>query len=190
MARSRTPRRLLHPQTVPRGFLRFYILTQLSREPASGYALMQGIEAKTEGAWRPGPGTMYPLLKSLVSDGLARAGGSAGQAGSRAYFLTPKGRRDLEEKRRMMAGVGKNDRTMLSLFSDLLPGKVYVPLMLSRYREGVAIFRDKVSELPTPERAAALRELRFIMETETRWIDSQLSEGLERRSGSTKRTGP
>ncbi|HKT22866.1 MAG TPA: PadR family transcriptional regulator, partial [Nitrososphaerales archaeon] len=66
MARAPT-KRWLHPQAVPRGFLRLYTLAQLSRGPETGYSIMQKIDERTDGAWKPGPGTMYPLLKSMVS---------------------------------------------------------------------------------------------------------------------------
>ncbi|HLQ21553.1 MAG TPA: PadR family transcriptional regulator, partial [Nitrososphaerales archaeon] len=56
-------RRWMDPQAVPRGFLRFYVLSLLSRRPEAGYSIMRTIEETTDGAWRPGPGTVYPLLR-------------------------------------------------------------------------------------------------------------------------------
>ena len=60
----------IHPQAVPRGILRLYILSMLSKREETGYSIMRTIEDKTEGAWRPGPGTVYPLLRSLLKEGL------------------------------------------------------------------------------------------------------------------------
>ncbi|MDG6938393.1 MAG: PadR family transcriptional regulator, partial [Nitrososphaerota archaeon] len=74
-------KRWLNPQAVPRGFLRLYIMTLLSRGPETGYSIIQKIDERTEGAWRPGPGTMYPTLKGLVSDGLVRAAPGVGASG-------------------------------------------------------------------------------------------------------------
>ncbi|MBX7161283.1 MAG: PadR family transcriptional regulator [Acidimicrobiia bacterium] len=36
--------------------------------PAHGYELIQRLETKTEGRWRPSPGSVYPQL--LADDGL------------------------------------------------------------------------------------------------------------------------
>ncbi|MBI3840894.1 MAG: PadR family transcriptional regulator [Thaumarchaeota archaeon] len=167
-------KRWLHPQTVPRGFLRLYLLTILSRSPESGYSIIQKIDERTEGAWRPGAGTMYPLLKSLVRGGMVKATGAEGRLGSKTYSLTPKGRSELEAIRRAITTMGGKDRVMMRLFSDLLPGSVFIPMILSRYREGTEIFREKVFEIPQPDRSHVLKELKLFMESQIDWIASQL----------------
>src|SRR5256885_13581618 len=64
---------LAHPQGIPRGFLRLYVLHRIAARPAHGYDLLQEIENKTEGVWRPGAGSIYPILKELVRGGYIRA---------------------------------------------------------------------------------------------------------------------
>lgn len=149
--------------------------------PESGYSIMQRIDESTEGAWRPGPGTMYPLLKSLVGEGLAKATGPGQRSGSKTYALTPKGRRDLEQIRRMFAGMGRKERVMGRLFSDLLPGEVFVHMIVNRFREGTEAFRQKVAEVPQPDRDATLKEFRLLLDNQIQWIDSQLSGGTTPR---------
>ena len=182
-------KRWLHPQTVPRGFLRLYILTLLSRGPETGYSIMQKIEDRTDGAWRPGPGTMYPLLKGLLAEGLARSTGSEGRTGSKTYSLTQKGRRELEETRRGIASMGRKEPVMGRLFSDLLPATIFVPWVISRYRDGTGTLRQKMKEIPQPERNAILKELRFILQSQVEWIDSQLEVGT-RPERAPKRAKP
>ncbi|MDG6981372.1 MAG: PadR family transcriptional regulator, partial [Nitrososphaerota archaeon] len=104
------PRRWLHPQAVPRGFLRLYILTQLSRGPETGYSIMQKIDETTEGAWKPGAGAMYPLLRGLVTDGLAKP--EKGSTRSKAYVITAKGRKELGGMRERLAGAGRKERVL------------------------------------------------------------------------------
>jgi DNA-binding PadR family transcriptional regulator len=174
-------KRWLHPQTVPRGFLRMYILTVLSRGSETGYSLMQKIEEKTDGAWRPGPGTMYPLLKSLVTDGLARPTGEGGKGRTKSYTLTPKGRRSLEQARRDFGGMGRKEPVMARLFSDLLPGEVMVRMMVNRYRDGAGVFREKLSQIPQPEKDSLLKELRLVMESQLAWIDSELASSSRQK---------
>ena len=169
------PGRWFHPQSVPRGFLRMYILAQLSHGPETGYSIMQKIDERTQGSWRPGAGTMYPLLKNLVSEGMAKASGGGGKGAAKTYTLTPKGGRELEKMRQVIAGSGRRMEVMGRLFSDLVPGRVFVPMIVNRYREGSEVFRQKVGEIPQPDRDLILRDLRLILESQTQWIDSQLA---------------
>ncbi|MDG6985305.1 MAG: PadR family transcriptional regulator [Nitrososphaerota archaeon] len=171
------PRRWLHPQAVPRGFLRLYILTLLSRGPETGYSIMQRIDETTEGAWKPGAGTMYPLLRGLVTDGLAKPDKKG--SGSKAYAITVKGRKELGEMRDRLAGAGRKERVLGRLFSDILPPSVIVPSMVSRYKDGFELFRKSVAQLPLSERSAHLRDLRLFMESQIQWIDSQLEGAVQ-----------
>jgi len=171
---SKPPHHWLHPQTIPRGFLRLYILTQLSRGPETGYSIIQKIDDRTEGAWKPGAGTMYPLLKGLLKEGLVKVARSSGRGGSKIYSLTSGGEAELERIRQQFAGAGKREPVMVRLFSDLLPGSVYVPMVVRRYRDAAEVLRQKVSEVPQPERTALLQEFRLFLESQIGWIDSQL----------------
>jgi DNA-binding PadR family transcriptional regulator len=60
----------MHSKT---GHLKILVLTILNERPMSGYALMKEIERRT-GFWRPSPGSIYPLLKSLEDGGMITAG--------------------------------------------------------------------------------------------------------------------
>src|SRR5438552_3272151 len=59
--------------SAPKGLLRYYILHKIAQKPIHGYEIIQDIDSKTEGAWRPGAGSLYPILKKLVSEGLIKA---------------------------------------------------------------------------------------------------------------------
>lgn len=54
-----------------RGWLRPWVLGILSREPKNGAEIMDQIEQLSLG-WRPSPGSIYPLLEDLTSEGLIR----------------------------------------------------------------------------------------------------------------------
>lgn len=166
----------IHPQAVPRGILRLYILSMLSTRHETGYSIMRTIEDKTEGAWRPGPGTVYPLLRSLVKEGLLEKVG-AGEAGSTVkYSVTKKGRQELEEMQRTLASAGRRERVMVRLFADLLPADVWASAFVNRGREIFDLFQEKISQIPQPQRDAILREARMVLEANTSWIDSQLKK--------------
>jgi DNA-binding PadR family transcriptional regulator len=74
-----------------KGDVRAAILSLLSEAPATGYALIKGIAERTDQAWRPSPGSVYPTLQQLVDEGLVRQQ-SAGDANGRTdYELTDEG---------------------------------------------------------------------------------------------------
>src|ERR1700749_926175 len=52
-----------------RGDVRAALLVLLDEEPRNGYALMQEIERRTDGVWRPSPGSVYPALAALRGEG-------------------------------------------------------------------------------------------------------------------------
>jgi DNA-binding PadR family transcriptional regulator len=151
----------------------------LSRGSESGYSIMQKIDERTDGAWRPGAGTVYPLLRGLVEDGFVRSSGDDGRASRKAYSLTSRGERELQEIKRTMAAAGRKERVLTRLFSDLLPGSVLVPMIVGRFREGTEVFRQKVMEIPQPDRDSLLKEFRLLMETQLQWIDSQLERRVQ-----------
>lgn len=81
----------------PRGFggrarkgdVRSAILSLLGEGPTNGYGLIKAIQAKTDGAWRPSPGSVYPTLQQLVDEGLIA---STGQGARPEFELTDDGR--------------------------------------------------------------------------------------------------
>jgi DNA-binding PadR family transcriptional regulator len=79
-----------------RGDVRAAALLLLEEEPRNGYQLMQEIEERSGGVWRPSPGSIYPALSQLEDEGLVRSDESAGR---RAFELTPEGRTYVEENR-------------------------------------------------------------------------------------------
>ena len=76
-----------------RGDVRAALLVLLAEEPRNGYQLMQEIEQRSEGVWRPSPGSVYPALQLLEDEGLVRAP----EAGKKVYELTDEGRTHVEE---------------------------------------------------------------------------------------------
>jgi DNA-binding PadR family transcriptional regulator len=79
-----------------RGDVRAAILVLLGEEPRNGYGLMQEIEQRSQGAWRPSPGSVYPALSQLEDEGLVRSTESEGR---KQFELTDQGRTYVEERR-------------------------------------------------------------------------------------------
>src|SRR3984885_2498598 len=78
-----------------RGGVRRGVLRLLADEPRNGYQLMQTIEERSGGNWRPSPGSMYPTLSQLEDEGLIR---SVDEDGTRLFQITDAGREHLETR--------------------------------------------------------------------------------------------
>ena len=92
-------------ERLPLSPLSMAILLALADGDRHGYALMQEIEAQTDGALVPGTGSLYAGLQRLMGDGLIRE--AAGEPGAdrrrRYYAITEEGREIARaEVRRML----------------------------------------------------------------------------------------
>ena len=85
-----------HMASVPKGFLRYYVLKLLDEKPRSGSEIMNEIENKTEGRWKPSPGSIYPLLAWLQDKGYTKEAPDQ-EPGMKRYTLTDTGKAFLEE---------------------------------------------------------------------------------------------
>jgi DNA-binding PadR family transcriptional regulator len=78
-----------------RGDIRTAALLLLAEEPRNGYQIMQEVQERSEGAWRPSPGSVYPALQQLEDEGLIR---SEEVDGRKAYRLTVEGLAQVEQR--------------------------------------------------------------------------------------------
>ena len=74
-----------------RGDVRAAILLALADEPMHGYQIMQRLEERSGGAWRPSPGSVYPTLQLLEDQGLIKGEEAEGR---RVFALTEDGVRE------------------------------------------------------------------------------------------------
>ena len=75
------------------------MLLLLAEEPRNGYQLMQEIEQRSDGNWRPSPGSVYPALSQLEDEGLVR---TIQSESGRVFEITDAGR----DARRGSRGAG------------------------------------------------------------------------------------
>lgn len=74
----------------------FHILLALAGGERHGYSVMQDVEARTGGAVRMGPGTLYGSLKRMMATGLIQSAGDEDGDRRRHYALTKFGRAVLQ----------------------------------------------------------------------------------------------
>jgi len=77
-----------------RGDVRNALLALLAERPMHGYEMIQQLDARTGGIWRPSPGSVYPTLQMLEDEGLIVSDKADGR---RLYSLTDEGRTAAEQ---------------------------------------------------------------------------------------------
>ena len=102
---------------VRRGEVRSLLLAALLDGPAHGYELMDRLEARAGGRWRPSPGSVYPLLQLFEDAGLVRGRDADGR---RTFELTQAGRSQADEGRlRALAADASRPPARLDLRAEL-----------------------------------------------------------------------
>lgn len=77
-----------------KGDVRSAVLALLAEAPTNGYGLINGIAEKSNGLWRPSPGSIYPALSLLEDEGLIVA---VEADGKKVHQLTEAGRAHVAE---------------------------------------------------------------------------------------------
>jgi DNA-binding PadR family transcriptional regulator len=86
----------------PKGVLRLAALRMLSESSMSGTDLASQIERVTLGDWRPGPGSIYLILRELLKKGL----------------ITELPKREGNVRRYIISGKGKDELAKMAKNSD------------------------------------------------------------------------
>jgi DNA-binding PadR family transcriptional regulator len=128
-----------------RGDVRAAMLALLAEEPRNGYQLMQEIERRSEGVWRPSPGSVYPALQQLEDEGLVRAEETDGR---KLFHLTDEGRAAAEAA---TSGGAPWDAA-----SDEIDADVWELFGVAR-QVGMAIIQ--IAQAGTAEQLASAREI-------------------------------
>jgi DNA-binding PadR family transcriptional regulator len=81
------------PPRADRGVVRYLILDAIAKQPRHGYEIIQAIEERSSGTYRPSPGVIYPTLQMLEELGHAKV---EEREARKVYAITADGKRDLD----------------------------------------------------------------------------------------------
>jgi DNA-binding PadR family transcriptional regulator len=86
-----------------------------------GYEMIQELDARTNGIWRPSPGSVYPTLQLLEDEGLIEAEASAGR---KSFRLTADGQAEAETAAQNppWAQIGDDTMSQVQDFRDAAVG--------------------------------------------------------------------
>jgi DNA-binding PadR family transcriptional regulator len=79
--------------------VRAAVLVLLEEQPRNGYQLIQELTERSNEAWRPSPGSIYPVLQQLEDEGLVEA---KVEGTGRTYGLTEAGISLVAEQREQL----------------------------------------------------------------------------------------
>lgn len=168
--------------SAPKGLLRYYILHKIAQKPIHGYEIIQDIDSKTEGAWRPGAGSLYPILKKLVSEGLIKAEPeqSAEATTRRVYQITPKGVESLAHAKEMFANFQQRFGSLRRLFIDLIDPENLATFFVDgsnrQFQMAQEMLESKSEKIPPGDLEYILKEYLLNLERQTNWTNRMLAQ--------------
>ncbi|WP_433307790.1 PadR family transcriptional regulator [Actinoplanes sp. CA-030573] len=97
------------------------VLALLLERPMHGYEMIQELDSRTNGIWRPSPGSVYPTLQLLEDEGLIEA---EAEGGRKSYHLTDAGRAEAETAAQNppWASIGDDTMSQVQDFRDAAVG--------------------------------------------------------------------
>jgi DNA-binding PadR family transcriptional regulator len=156
------------------------MLRKIGKQPCYGYEILQDIDSKTSGAWRPGAGSVYPILKKLVANGYIRAEEGAGGADRKVYSITEKGVESLREDEKMFLNSGQKWMAMRSLFIELIQPEHLMRFMSdgtrSQFELTQEIVESRRKEIPAKDLEFILKEYSLNLEQQLDWAKKSLRD--------------
>lgn len=149
-----------------RGGVKYLVLDACADAPRHGYEIMQVIEERSKGAYRPSPGVVYPTLQLLDEMGFLR---SSEKDGRKVYEITDEGRRELEANRETVSDFYEQQ--------DGAPWEVYAD-ELSDFTERLIGLVKTVKRAARHGRfnAKSVRELRKILDETIERVEAVFEE--------------
>lgn len=171
--------------SAPKGLLRYYILHKIAQKPIHGYEIIQDIDSKTEGAWRPGAGSLYPILKKLVSEGLIKAEPEpSAEATRRVYQIAPKGVESLAHAKEMFANFQQRFGSLRRLFIELIDpenlASFFVDGSNRQFQMAQEMLESKQNKIPATDLEYILNEYKLNLERQMNWADRMLNRSKSR----------
>ncbi len=162
----------------PRGLLLHYILHSISMKPKHGYEILQDIDSKTEGYWKPGVGSVYPILKKLLANGYIKVEERSAADTRRVYSITEKGVQEVRNQSEMFANSSQRWMALRRLFLDMLDpaglSSMFVEGSKKQFEMAKELLEARRDSLSRSELDFMLREYSLNLERQLEWTQSQL----------------
>jgi len=137
-----------------RGEVRTAILALLAEQPMHGYQVITELTERSEGAWRPSAGSIYPTLQQLADEGLVR---DAEVEGRKVYELTDTGREVVERSKDRTPPWERSGRDASRDLGQAIRGVMSATMQVSR--DGDAAMQAEAQRILTDARRSLYRLL-------------------------------
>ena len=166
--------------SAPKGLLRHYILYKIAQKPLHGYEVIQEIDSKTEGAWKPGAGSLYPILKKLGSEGLIRADSSSEEETRKVYQITPKGVEELARSKEIFASFQHRWGFLRKIFIELIDPEHLADFFVEgsnrQFQMAQELLESKAEKVPESDVEYMLKQYALNLERQLSWANRMISE--------------
>jgi DNA-binding PadR family transcriptional regulator len=177
--------------SAPKGLLRYYILHKIAQKPIHGYEIIQDIDSKTEGAWRPGAGSLYPILKKLVSEGLIKAElEPTEEATRRVYHITSKGVESLAHAKELFANFQQRFGSLRRLFIELIDPENLATFFVDgsnrQFQMAQEMIESKQNKISPADLEYILKEYTLNLERQMNWANRLLNKSRQKLAPSIR----
>jgi DNA-binding PadR family transcriptional regulator len=167
--------------SAPKGLLRYYILHKIAEKPIHGYEIIQDIDSRTEGAWRPGAGSLYPILKKLEAQTLIKADKRIGEEEPRrVYRITQKGLDSLAESKSMFSNFHQRWGFLRKLFIELIAAEdvanFFVDNSNRQFQLARELLESKAADISQADIDYMLKEYALGLERQLAWANAMIGE--------------
>lgn len=164
--------------SVPRGFTRFYALYLLNEKPMTGKGIMEEAERRSEGAWRPSPGLIYPLLGRLLRDGLIEENDEG------KFAITPEGVDALERHSKLQSQLEEQLSLVMKLgLSMFTAGKMLAEESLDRILNVTETMKERISDGSTELQERFYTKYKVFLESELEKLEASRREDVKPEVG-------
>ncbi len=171
--------------------MKYYILKRLSEKEATGYDLLKGIEEKTGGAWRPGAGSIYPILDQLKQLGYIKMVGEMPSRGQKIYGITEKGAEKIGDVKLMFERAASKWQALRPLMLDIAEPKALGEMMIQTTKMHFQGWRQMMDseKMSRAEKASFLKELQLNLQREFPWIEEKIASLEKKDTTNNKQNG-
>jgi len=121
--------------------LRRWVLYIVKDGPKSGAEIMDVMEANLQGWWRPSPGSIYPLLKNMVGEGVVA------RSQDDKYSLTAAGREEVDHPWPWFDRQGPTPRSVEGAIEVLSSYTSYLEDLARTSNKEISVSAEHIREL-------------------------------------------
>lgn len=170
-----------------KGYIRIGVLILLNKKPAHGYEIMKEIKGRTKGFWKPTPGGVYPVLRSLEKSGYIKGRWETQKNRNlKIYTITPQGdailKRAIVKQSEIFNNIGNLFREFARDVLNIQPPNDIAPPMPS-------LFSPFLEEKTNPETLESLEGQRKQIKEKMGMLRERLGE-VNQEIEKLKKTNP